>query len=195
MRFFVSNEGGGLTFATGPSGGGDRNEGQHRFGGFPDAPVILHHAAVRQNKVAAFGGIHGTAAAEPDDGVNASGSSDCEAGFDAFGRGIFAGLIKDGDVEMSDLEKVSNVIRVPGGDDTGIGYQKDLFRANLESKFADALDAAGTEDEPRARLIINRSQPFAFERGRFAAHAQNSDEFWTKVVQRQMTEAGSWVVR
>src|SRR6185436_13854142 len=110
MRFLVNNERSRLTFTASAGGGGNRNKRHHWLYGFADAPIILHYAAVRQNEVAAFRGVHRAAAAKPDDGVNVCRFGGSDATFDTFSGGVFARLIKDSDVEMSGLEKFTNAI-------------------------------------------------------------------------------------
>ena len=104
MSLLIGDQREGLAFAASAGGGWDGDERQHWLGGFAGAPVILHAPAVGEEKIATLGGVHAAAAAQADDGVDARGFGNDEAIIDVAGRGIFARLAEEGDLEFRGFE-------------------------------------------------------------------------------------------
>ena len=94
VGLFVGDQGKRLALAAGAAGGGDGDERQHRPGRLADAPIILHAAAVGEQEIAAFGGVHAAAPAQADDGVDVRPAGDLEAPLDALGAGVFLDAVK-----------------------------------------------------------------------------------------------------
>ena len=91
MGGFIGDQGEGLALAAGAGGGGDGDQGEHRPRRLAHAPVVLHAAAIGEEKVAALGGVQAAAPAQPDETVNARAAGGPQTGGHvAGGRGFRA---------------------------------------------------------------------------------------------------------
>ena len=151
MSFFVGDEGVGLAFAAGAGCRGNRDKREQWFGGFARSPVILHFPAVSVEKIAPLGRVHGTAAAEAYDEVDAVPLGDFEGLRDAMCCGIFFGLVEDGDFEPGSFKARAGSIGVAGFRDAGISDEKDACAAVFASELAELRDGASAENETRPR--------------------------------------------
>ncbi len=58
MRLVVGDKGEGLSLAARAGRGGNANRRKHRLGGFSEAHVIRHRAAVGEQEINPFGAVH-----------------------------------------------------------------------------------------------------------------------------------------
>ena len=72
MRLLIRDQRGALALAAGARGRRDGDEREHRLRRLAHAPVVLHLAAIGEEKVAPLRGIHGGAAAEADEQIDAA---------------------------------------------------------------------------------------------------------------------------
>ena len=154
VRLLVGDQREGLTFAACAGGRRNRDERQHWPCCLADAHVILHPAAVGQQKIGSLRRIHAAAAANRHNQVRLRGSCHCQALIDIFRGGIFAGAIINRHGNTRRRQRLPHAGRMPRNDDARIGDQQHFLPPELAREFADSFDGVSAKDETCAGLPV-----------------------------------------
>ena len=175
MRFFIGNQGVGLAFAAGAGGGGNGDEREHRFGGFAGARIVVNASAIGQDEIAAFGRIHGAAAAEADDKIDVGIASKRNAALDGGGGGVFIRMIEESDEKAGGFKILLDLAGMAGRDNSGIGDEEDAFGSIFAGQLPCSFGATGSKNEADPGLIIEGLQGAQWHHRRYGlvlAHDQ-----------------------
>ena len=92
MGLLVGDQREGLTFAARAGRRRHSDQRKHRFGRLPNAPIVLHSAAIGQDEVAALRCVHAAAATEPNDELRANRACDLKTLVHLARSGVFFDL-------------------------------------------------------------------------------------------------------
>ena len=155
VGFLLRDQGVRLSFAAGAGGGGHPDGGQHRLYRLAAAPVILHPAAVGQQKINPLGAIHGAASPQPDNAVNAAEIlRKLTAGLHVAGGGIFYHIMEYLGLHPGCFQGPQRPGHMPGADNPGIGDQQHPLRRQRAGQLSQPLQGVLSEDHPGGRLKI-----------------------------------------
>ena len=124
MGIRVGNERVALSLAPGAGRGGNADHGQHIPGGLAVSPVVLHAAAVGQQKVDALGAIQGTASPQSDDGVRPLFGCELSPPLDHGRIGVDVEVVEGQRLNARRLESVQGFVDVARGLQAMVGHQQ-----------------------------------------------------------------------
>ena len=158
VRLLVGDQGERLGLAAGARRRRHADRRQHRLLGPAEALVVGHRAAVGEDEIDPLGAVHGAAAADGNDQVDAERPSEIDADADVLAGRILLDLIKDEHLEPGFLQRFQSPPRMPDGVQTRIGHEQRSRGTELPRQFAQALKRSGTEHDARRRVKIERLQ-------------------------------------
>ena len=154
VRLFLRNQRERLAFAARPSRGWDGDQRKHRPTGLPNAPVILHPAAVGDEEIAALGRVHAAPPAQSDEDV---GSVRPGLLLRIRRQRLPSGLSitrSKTDAARPDAASESSAGGVPGTHHPGVGYHQHSGAAQFANDRAQTIDRPRSENDPRPRLKV-----------------------------------------
>ena len=152
MRRLLRDEGVALGLASRSCGGRNPDRGQHRLLCFSVAPVVLHAAAVRQQKVDSLGAVHGAAAAEPDDElylITLPRTRDALA--DMRRRRVLLHPGEHGVRNRCPLQRLQRPVDYAGLLDPGVGDHEYGAVTQLAGEFAEPVDGVAAKENFHGR--------------------------------------------
>src|SRR4051812_33114019 len=150
MGFGVGNERGGLAFAPGAGGSRDSDEREHRPSRLGHSPVIADLAAVGQDEIAAFGGVHGTATSQANEEVNSTGAGHFDAQLDVECGRVLVDAIKDTGFQVGSFDKGADPSRVASFDEARIRDNKNTRGTQFRGQSSNLRDAVDTKNQAGA---------------------------------------------
>ena len=167
VRLGVGDERERLRLAAGAGGRRHGDHRQHRPRGLADAPVVLHPAAVGVEEVDALGAVHRAAAAEADDQVGIEAAWRTPAPASTWSVvGFSADAVEQLRLDAGLVAATSSPrCGMAGRDDARVADDQRPPCAELAGQARRARRSCRAEDDPRARLEVERNHASRGESG------------------------------